>query len=173
MSQENIELVHRALDAFNRRDFDSFLALVDEEVEFAAPRTRDRKRRSDGADGLADHAVASWTGHLVAHIPERDRGASCRRPVGVGAKGATRSREVRGGERHHFRPLGRDEPRRYPLSPTVFGCFFVPLSPPTGHAFEGNETGADHAPTVPSSHRGGTPKPSATRRPRPRSSRCP
>ena len=33
MSQENIDLAYRALDALNRRDWDAFLALVDEEVE--------------------------------------------------------------------------------------------------------------------------------------------
>ncbi len=34
MSQENVELAYRAADAFNRRDFDAFLALVDPHVEF-------------------------------------------------------------------------------------------------------------------------------------------
>ena len=28
MSQENVELVYRFIDAFNRRDLDSFLALL-------------------------------------------------------------------------------------------------------------------------------------------------
>ena len=32
MSQENVELVYRAYDAFNRRDWDHFLALAHEEV---------------------------------------------------------------------------------------------------------------------------------------------
>jgi hypothetical protein len=34
MSQENVELSHRANDAFNRRDLDAFLALMDPGVEF-------------------------------------------------------------------------------------------------------------------------------------------
>lgn len=34
MSQENVELSHRAIDFFNRRDLDSYLALMDPEVEF-------------------------------------------------------------------------------------------------------------------------------------------
>jgi ketosteroid isomerase-like protein len=34
MSQENVELVHRGLDAFNRRDLDALLALCDPDVEF-------------------------------------------------------------------------------------------------------------------------------------------
>jgi ketosteroid isomerase-like protein len=33
MPQENVELVHRAYDAFNRRDWEGFLALMDDEVE--------------------------------------------------------------------------------------------------------------------------------------------
>jgi hypothetical protein len=33
MSQENVELVHRAVDAFNRRDLDAFLALSDAAAE--------------------------------------------------------------------------------------------------------------------------------------------
>lgn len=33
MSQQNVELHHRALDAFNRRDLDAFLALMDANVE--------------------------------------------------------------------------------------------------------------------------------------------
>jgi len=34
MSQENVELVYRATDAFNRRDIDAFLALSEPDVEF-------------------------------------------------------------------------------------------------------------------------------------------
>ena len=33
MSQENVKLVCRAIDAFNRRDLDALLALADDEVE--------------------------------------------------------------------------------------------------------------------------------------------
>ena len=34
MSQENVELVHRGAEAFNRRDLDAFVALCDPDVEF-------------------------------------------------------------------------------------------------------------------------------------------
>ena len=37
MTQENVELTRRAFDAFNRRDLDAFLALMDDDVE-AVPR---------------------------------------------------------------------------------------------------------------------------------------
>jgi len=36
VSQENVDLTHRTLDAFNRRDLDALLALLDDHVE-AAP----------------------------------------------------------------------------------------------------------------------------------------
>jgi ketosteroid isomerase-like protein len=36
MSQENVELVRRAFDAFNRRDLDAALALLDDNVEFGS-----------------------------------------------------------------------------------------------------------------------------------------
>ena len=36
MSQENVEIVRRGFDAFNRRDLDAFLALFDPDVEFTA-----------------------------------------------------------------------------------------------------------------------------------------
>ena len=34
MSQENVELVHRGVDALNRRDIDGWLALGDAEIEY-------------------------------------------------------------------------------------------------------------------------------------------
>ena len=34
MSQENVEQLYRAYDAFNRRDLDAYLARIDPEVEF-------------------------------------------------------------------------------------------------------------------------------------------
>jgi len=34
MSQENVELVHQTIEAFNRRDLDAFLALTDPGIEF-------------------------------------------------------------------------------------------------------------------------------------------
>jgi hypothetical protein len=33
MSQENVERLYRAYDAFNRRDLDAYLGLIDPEVE--------------------------------------------------------------------------------------------------------------------------------------------
>ena len=35
MSQENLDLTHRTIDAFNRRDLDALLALLDDDAEVA------------------------------------------------------------------------------------------------------------------------------------------
>jgi ketosteroid isomerase-like protein len=40
MSQENVELVHRVFDAFNRRDLDAMLALIDDDMECQRPGRR-------------------------------------------------------------------------------------------------------------------------------------
>jgi ketosteroid isomerase-like protein len=37
MSRENVELAHRSVDAFNRRDLDALLAVMDDDVEGAPP----------------------------------------------------------------------------------------------------------------------------------------
>jgi ketosteroid isomerase-like protein len=37
VSEENVDLTHRIIDAFNRRDLDALLALLDDDVEAAPP----------------------------------------------------------------------------------------------------------------------------------------
>lgn len=44
MSAQNVELLHQAIDAFNRRDLEAFLALMDPGVE--SPHTNERSRAS-------------------------------------------------------------------------------------------------------------------------------
>jgi len=34
MSRENVDVLHQAIDTFNRRDLDAFLAFCDPDVEF-------------------------------------------------------------------------------------------------------------------------------------------
>jgi ketosteroid isomerase-like protein len=51
MSRENVELVYRAVDAFNRRDLNAFLALVDPDVEFTT-RFVERGGSYHGHDGV-------------------------------------------------------------------------------------------------------------------------
>ena len=51
MSQENVELTHRASDAFNRRDLGAFLELMDDDVEYV-PRAVAMEGRYHGHDGM-------------------------------------------------------------------------------------------------------------------------
>ena len=51
MSHENVELVYRAADAFNRRDLDANLALMDDDVE-AVPRAASMEGSYHGHDGI-------------------------------------------------------------------------------------------------------------------------
>ena len=66
MSQENVELAYRGYDAFNRRDLDAFLALLDPEVEFT---TRFAQMEGDsqyhGHDGIRE-----WWEDLLAIFPD-------------------------------------------------------------------------------------------------------
>src|SRR4030095_8260786 len=66
MSQENVERLHRGYDAFNRRDLDAFLALMDPEVELM---TRFMELEGDpyyrGHDG-----VREWWRALLAVFPD-------------------------------------------------------------------------------------------------------
>lgn len=66
MSDELVELVHRAYDAFNRRDLDAFLALVDRDVEFAA-----RFIEMEGSSHYHGHAgIRDWWQSLLAVFPD-------------------------------------------------------------------------------------------------------
>ena len=51
MSQENVEYAHRAYEAFNRRDLDALLALMDPEVRFTTCFV-DRSDPYDSHDGV-------------------------------------------------------------------------------------------------------------------------
>src|SRR3954452_22868484 len=64
MSQENVERVHQALEAFNRRDLDAFLALVDSDVEFT-PYTVVVQGSYQGHDG-----VTRWWQELFGVFPD-------------------------------------------------------------------------------------------------------
>jgi ketosteroid isomerase-like protein len=66
MSQETIELVHRAYDAFNRRDLDAFLDLCDPEVEFTSARMLvEGGEPYHGHDGIRD-----WWDGLFSIVPD-------------------------------------------------------------------------------------------------------
>ena len=66
MSEENVELVYRAHDAFNRRDIDAFLALFDPNVEFTPIILR-----MEGGDAYRGHdGVRSWWENLLGVYPD-------------------------------------------------------------------------------------------------------
>ena len=52
MSQENVELSYRAVDAFNRRDLDALLALADEDVEVFSRLAPIEESRYHGHEGI-------------------------------------------------------------------------------------------------------------------------
>ena len=52
MSWENVDLVHRSIDAFNQRDRGSYLSLMDDDVE-AIPRGARLEGSYHGHDGIA------------------------------------------------------------------------------------------------------------------------
>ena len=64
MSQENVELARRAYDAFNRRDQDAFLALMDDEVE-AESRLVAMEGKYQGHEG-----VRRWWSDFLGVFPD-------------------------------------------------------------------------------------------------------
>ena len=65
MSQENVELVHRVLDAFNRRDLDAALALMHVDVEFGS-RIAAMEGGFHGHDG-----IRRWWRTILDASPDR------------------------------------------------------------------------------------------------------
>jgi ketosteroid isomerase-like protein len=66
MSQENVELVYRSIDAFNRGDIDAFLALHDPDVE-VIPRVAE----VEGGGPYHGHdGVRSWWEDLFGVSPD-------------------------------------------------------------------------------------------------------
>src|SRR4029079_1884826 len=66
MSQENVELVRRAFDAFNRRDLSAFLALCHPDVEFVT-----YAMQLEGGDPYRGHeGIRDWWEGLLAVYPD-------------------------------------------------------------------------------------------------------
>jgi ketosteroid isomerase-like protein len=76
MSQQNVELAYRSVDAFNRRDLDALLALMDDDVEGAPPLA------SIEGDYHGHAGIRRWWESLFSGLPDftievvelRDRG---------------------------------------------------------------------------------------------------
>jgi ketosteroid isomerase-like protein len=66
MSQANVELQHRAVDAFNRRDLDAYLALQDSAVEFTP-----YERAVEGLGPYRGHdGVRTWWENSFETFPD-------------------------------------------------------------------------------------------------------
>jgi ketosteroid isomerase-like protein len=66
MSQENVELVYRAIDTFNRRDLRAFLELMDLDVEFTP-----YERAIEGLGPYRGHeGVRTWWEESFAALPD-------------------------------------------------------------------------------------------------------
>jgi ketosteroid isomerase-like protein len=64
MAQDNLELMQRAIDSFNRRDLSAYLALMDPDVE-AAPLTAVLEGEYRGHDG-----IRRWWDALLDVLPD-------------------------------------------------------------------------------------------------------
>jgi hypothetical protein len=66
MSQENVEMVYRAIDAFNRRDLSGFVAIMDTDIEFTPYEVMVQGgNRYRGHDG-----VRRWWDESFAVLPD-------------------------------------------------------------------------------------------------------
>jgi ketosteroid isomerase-like protein len=76
MSQGNVERLRQALDAFNRRDLDAILALVDDDVEYL-PRAAAMEGSHHGHDGIRrwwEDVFDVWPDVTSQLVEERDLG---------------------------------------------------------------------------------------------------
>ena len=91
MSQENVELVYQAYDAFNRRDMCAYLALADADVEVGS-----RLAAMEG--GYHGHeGIRRWWQNMLDASPDRTIEIVEVRDLGdVTLTAATRSRPRRG-----------------------------------------------------------------------------
>ena len=64
MSEENVELARRSIDAFNRRDLDALLALMDEDVRGAPPLA------SLEGDYHGHAGIRRWWESLFENLPD-------------------------------------------------------------------------------------------------------
>ena len=76
MSQENVELVHRLIEALNRRDLDAALALMDDDVEVASRIVviEGGLRGHDGVRHWWQNWLDTWPDYKVEIVEVRDGG---------------------------------------------------------------------------------------------------
>ena len=76
MSQENLELAYRAAEAFNRRDLDGLLALMDDDVEVVSRIVvlEGGLRGHDGVRRWWQNWLDTWPDYEVEVVEVRDAG---------------------------------------------------------------------------------------------------
>ena len=76
MSQENVELFYRSVEAFNRRDLDAVLALMDDDVEIASRIVviEGGLRGHDGVRRWWQNWLDTWPDYTVEVLEVRDIG---------------------------------------------------------------------------------------------------
>jgi ketosteroid isomerase-like protein len=90
MSQANVELARQAYHAFNRRDLDSLLALVDPDAE-ATPRLAAVEGVFHGHEGIRrwwNSLLATWPDYQVEVLELRDLGPITLGKIMVGGHSA-------------------------------------------------------------------------------------
>jgi ketosteroid isomerase-like protein len=90
MSQENVELALQAYDAFNRRDLDSLLALMDADAELV-PQLAAMEGTFQGHDGIRrwwQSLLGAWPDYAAAVVDARDLGDATLAKVRVGGHAA-------------------------------------------------------------------------------------
>jgi ketosteroid isomerase-like protein len=66
VSEDNLELVYRVSDAFNRRDLDAFLSLADPDMEYHS-----RIAELEGGEPYQGHdGIRRWWNSLIAIAPD-------------------------------------------------------------------------------------------------------
>ena len=105
MSQKNVELFRRSVDAFNRRDLDAYLALMDDDVE-GIPRAA----AMEGGDHYHGHdGVRRWWKDLLDVFPDFTVEAAEVRDLGDSTLAALRA-------------LGHGAGSEVPLEDTFWGA---------------------------------------------------
>jgi ketosteroid isomerase-like protein len=78
MSDENVEIVQRAIDAFNRRDLDAFMECVTPDIEYYPSLVGTIEGRSfrgrEGMEQYFEDVRASWEDFRIVHDEHRDLG---------------------------------------------------------------------------------------------------
>ena len=90
MSQKNVDLARRTIDAFNRRDLDAFLALMDDDIEIASRivAIEGGLRGHDGVRRWWQNWLDTWPDYRAEVVEMRDHGdvtIAATRALGHGA----------------------------------------------------------------------------------------